>query len=86
MADRDDAALRHFRSRSQQPKILSSAPSANTPVNVFVVFDQGFGSVSDQVDTTRFKYTGTSPQLSRYEGMSNRRTITDSMKHAFEWQ
>jgi len=76
MTDRDDSNLKHYQSRSRQPKLLASPSTANhalnrSPVNVFLVFDQSFGSISDQVDDTRFKYMGTSP-ATRYEGLGNR--------------
>lgn len=81
MADRDDANLKQFRSRAQQPKTAVvakkssvAAPSGPTTLNVYVVHNEsGFGTISDQVDGTRFRYTGTSPQYSAYEGMCNRR-------------
>jgi hypothetical protein len=66
MADRDDAALMHFSSRAQQPKVLAGGSSVaagnvpNTPVNVFVVYEQPFGSTLDQIDDSRFRYRGTS--------------------------
>ena len=87
---RNDATLRHFQSRSQQPKLLAGGPIAVTgiptaPVNVFVVYDQGFGSVTDQIDDTRFKYMGTNPQVSRFEKMSGRRLNQATMRESFNW-
>lgn len=72
MADRDDANLKQFKSRSQQPKLIAAPNIAkrieNAPpnVSVYLVFDSGFGGVSDQIDDNRFKYMGTSTELSRY--------------------
>lgn len=80
MEGRDDAALTHTRARAAQPKLLVSAPVASAmtskaPVtNVYVQFDQGFGSVSDQIEGTKFNYIGTSPQLNMYEKMRANRT------------
>lgn len=80
MEGRDDAALSHTRARAAQPKLLVAAPvasamTANPPVtNIYLQFDQGFGSVSDQIEGTRFNYVGTSPQISMYEKMRSNRT------------
>jgi hypothetical protein len=91
MADRDDATLRHFASRAKQPRVLaagsraeSGSPSA-PPVQVYVIFDQGFGSTADQVDDTRFRYMGTSAPVSKYETMCGRRTQHDCVAEVFKW-
>jgi hypothetical protein len=66
MADRDQLALQHFRARAQQPKVLMGGPAVaqgcvpNTPTNVYIVYDQPFGSTLDQIDDLRFRYRGTS--------------------------
>lgn len=90
MSDRDDANMKHFASRAQRPKVLAGGPAAAvaanegvSPVNVFIVFDQGFGHATDQIDDTRFRYVGTSPQVSQYEGMCGRRNCHESMKAGF---
>lgn len=91
MADRDDAHLKQFVSRAKQPRVLAagaraeSGSSAPSPVQVYVVFDQGFGSASDQVDDTRFRYMGTSAPVSKYETMCGRRTQHSCMNEAFKW-
>lgn len=94
MADRDDAQLKQFSSRSKQPKVLRAGPAMQgpsstnpglTPLNVFVVFDSEFGGVSDQVDATRFKYTGTSPGLTPYEEMNSRRSRQAFMRSTFTY-
>lgn len=96
MADReekrDDANLKQFKSRAQQPKVLAGGPGAMaaaqgvpSPVNVFIVFDQGFGSTTDQIDDTRFKYVGTSPSITYYEGMCSRRNTQECMRSGFHW-
>ena len=88
---RDDANLRQFTARARQPKVLASSPKIQsgsitpTPVQVFVVFDQGFGSVSDQIDDNRFKYMGTSSQISQYERACARRTAQGCMSANEEW-
>ncbi len=90
MGDRDDANLRQFKSRAQQPKLLASGP-ANAPsqvgpgssVNLFVVFDSDFGSTSDQIERNRFLYQGTSPSVSPYEGMCSRRTHQESFSSVY---
>jgi len=85
---RNDANLRQFASRAKQPKVLASNPKVQSgvvstaPVQVFVVFDQGFGSISDQIDDTRFSYTGTSSQISQYERACARRTTQGCMADA----
>lgn len=82
---RNDANLRQFSARARQPKVLASNPKiqsgavAPTPVQVFLVFDQGFGSISDQIDDSRFNYTGTSSQISQYERACSRRTTQGCM-------
>lgn len=92
MADesRNNANIRHFVSRSKQPKILAGGPGAATaakygtaPVNVFIVFDQGFGGISNEIDDTRFKYLGTTPQISRYESMCGRALGQSCMRNSF---
>lgn len=91
MADRDDASLKHFAARAKQPRVLAavervdSGRTAAAPVQVFVIFDQGFGSTSDQVDDTRFRYMGTSAPVSKYETMCGRRTQHGCMAETFKW-
>lgn len=63
---RDDINIRHFKSRSQQPKVLAAAPvaesSLKTPnLNVFVVYDHSWDNDITQMDDMRFRYMGTSP-------------------------
>ena len=86
--DRDDNVMRHFASRTQQSKLTPAASAAGdglTPVNVYLVFDQGFGGISDQVDATRFKYTGTSPGVTQYERISGRRVGHGCMQTSFKY-
>jgi hypothetical protein len=86
MADRDDKNLRHFVARAQQPKKLAAGNHGPTPpVQVNIVLDQGFGSVSDQIDDTRFRYMGTGAPISKYESMCGRRTQHACNNSVFEW-
>lgn len=84
---RSEANLRQFKSRSQQPKLLAGGQTAATPTpaNVFIVFDQGFGSATDQIDDMRFNHVGTNPQLSQYEKINARRVRQAVMKEGFNW-
>lgn len=77
MADdaRSEANLRHFRARAKQPNVWDRV--GHSPVQVFVVYDQGF---ANQIDDMRFKYIGTSPQYSRYEGMKTKRLNHAAMR------
>lgn len=93
MEGRDDAALAHTRSRAAQPKLLVAAPIASSlahgppSTNIYLQFDQGFGSVSDQIEGTRFNYIGTSPQISMYEKMRANRTSMNPASYTFgTWQ
>lgn len=90
MSDRDDANLKQFKSRSQQPKLLSAGPGTPqsttnpaAPVNIYLVFDSNWGSVTDQVDATRFRYMGTSPSFTPYETMCSRRAGQACMYDSF---
>lgn len=90
MSDRDDSNLKHFVSRAKQPKALAAGEKASqgmatTPVQVFVVLDQGFGSSSDQISDMRFRYQGTAAPMSQYETMCGRRTHQGCMKESFNW-
>ena len=95
---RSDKVLQHAMSRSQQPRggvpgpvsskgnTLAPAPAAApSPVNVFVVYDQGFNSVSSQIDDLRFRYVGVSPNITKYQGMTARRDQMDSVSSGFKW-
>ena len=89
---RSDNNIRHFVSRSQQPKILAISPQGNVsayeyavPVNTSVVYDQGFGGHSAEIDDLRFKYMGVSPKYSQYENMDCRRTGQENMNSSFNY-
>jgi hypothetical protein len=80
--DRDDANLRQYKSRSQQPRLLATGPasagSCSTPgMTMNVNFETPWGG--DQVDMTRFRFIGTSPSITPYESYSARRTTMTSM-------
>lgn len=98
MADesRNDAAMRQFASRAQQPKTLAAGAGANTatattPIQLRVTFDHpgcstasyGRVSMSDQIDGSRFNYVGVS-QLPR-SCSGARRLAQASMCGTFEW-
>ncbi len=84
---RDEKNLKHFQARSQQPKLLAGNPDMynQTPVNVFIVFDQGFGGVGNQIDDTRFNYMGVAPKFSPTEKMHGNRMKYGSLTPAFSW-
>lgn len=87
---RSDAALRHFASRAQQPKVLAASPRmymgdiAPPPVQIIVAYEQPFGSSMDQMDDMRFRYTGTSTQVSKDEKMCARRTSQLCMQGMYQ--
>jgi hypothetical protein len=79
---RDDANLRHFGSRSQQPKLLGAQASAqpSAPVlNVYIAYDQPFSNFTDEMEATRFRYVGTSPQVSTFNSCGQRRLLHQSV-------
>ena len=88
MADRDDANLRHFKSRSQQPKLLcdpkkSTCGSNISPVTMSYVFDSGFGGAMDQSSSVKFRHIGTSPNFSSYEKSRANDKKYNTMKDAY---
>lgn len=88
MGDRDDANLKHFRSRSQQPKVLAEGPAAQQaaqPVDITLnlVFDSGFGGHSHEMDDLRFRHMGTSPAWSMYGSSCARRNGQNCMRSGF---
>jgi hypothetical protein len=87
MSDRDDKHLKQFKARAAQPKVLAATDSipSGSSTNVFIVFDQGFGSVSDEIDDTRFRYMGSAAPLSQYETMCGRRTQFGCAESVFKW-
>lgn len=79
---RDDKAIRHFASRSQQPRVLaggsynnSAPPSSMTPIQVHIHFDQG--PAAAEVDNAKWAYVGADSQISKYEHMSARKIRQD---------
>lgn len=72
MADdeRSDKNLAQFKARAKNPTSWGQLKPA--PVQVFIMFDQGFGNQSADY-SSRFRYVGTSPQVSQYEQMCARR-------------
>lgn len=58
---------------------MPNAAPPQAPVSVYVVHDSDFGHVTDQYDACRFRYTGTSPQITTYEYMNGRRVQHQSV-------
>lgn len=60
---RNDRQMSHFISRAQQPRVLAAGlPAASqTPISIYIVYDQPFGNLSGELDGTRFRYVGTNP-------------------------
>lgn len=89
--DRDDAGLRQFASRARQPKVIAGAPTAAqvgthnpSPVNVFIVYDSGFGNSLNQIDDNRFRHMGLSPVISSRSESNARRIQHDSVGSGFQ--
>lgn len=92
---RDDAALRQFKSRAQQPKVLASGGAANPvkasrPMVFIVEFDHpgvsdGCGSttMSDQIDASRYAPARITQPLASCGGA--KRMAHASMCGAFEF-
>lgn len=87
---RNDINLRHFRSRSQQPRLAVNKSVAQkmesrgrAPVDNSVVYDQGFGGVSHEIDDSRFIYVGTYPRYNKYEMMQGRSRGQNLMRDSF---
>ncbi len=80
-SDRDDTNLKHFRSRAKQTQTtVNDVPvDKPSPVNVTLVFDSGFGSVSDEIESTKFQYMGVSPTMSQYNISCARRQCQNSL-------
>ncbi len=76
--DRDNAMLRHFGTRAQQPRVLTRGqmadlpPSSMTPMSIHIEFDQAPARAETTAD--RWTYVGSDAQLSRAEQMRSRRT------------
>lgn len=90
MCDRDDSNLRHFSSRAHQPKHIMSnrsvakpLPPTNTEINVHLQFDSGFGNNISDNDDMRFRYMGTSPTFSSYNGLKARTNGINCMRSGF---
>jgi hypothetical protein len=91
MADRDSANIRHFKSRSQQPKILTGGGSVNlpdavpSPVNVAIVFDSDFSSVTDDMESTKFRYIGVPSYYAGGTSYCATRNKYESMRSGFQY-
>jgi len=90
MGDRDDAALRNFKSRAGQPKFIAELPKSQqrtpdaTTINVNLSFDSGFGnSMTDLDNSMRYRYMGTSPAYTAYNNSNSRRNGVNCMRSGF---
>lgn len=83
--DRDEVVIKHFASRSKQPKVLAAGPVAAaaergvSAINVYLVYDQNLNNALNQIDDTRFRHIGTSPVMCR-----NRNLLYETMKSTFD--
>lgn len=91
--DRDDAMLRQSKSRAAQTKFGApgagrhGAPAAfnmygNVNVHMYDRYDQHdtpFSSFSDEIDSLRFNYMGTSQQPTIYDRSCHRRRMMNCM-------
>lgn len=93
MCDRDDAALRNFKSRAGQPKHGAELPKKQayretpdaTTININLQFDSGWGNnMSDSDDMRmRFMHQGTSPANTHYASSNARRNGVNCMRSGF---
>lgn len=88
MADRDDANLKHFTSRSKQPRgynLPVPTERKNNPIqiDVNVHYDSNWGNTSSEIDDMRFRRMGTSPAWSMYQSSCSRRSGQDCMRSTF---
>lgn len=81
--DRDNNTITHFRARSKQPKLLSFAPMDHNvpPSYPNSTMDSCFGTASDEMDATRFRYTGTG--MPHQENLAGRRLGHSCMRHGW---
>ncbi len=78
MADRDDASMRHFQSRSKQVGYKPEKKQDDTrKIDVHVHFDSNFGASTGEIDDMRFRRLGTSPAWSMYQNSCSRRSWQD---------
>jgi hypothetical protein len=69
---RNDASMRHFQSRAQQKSTLPNLPKksqGHPEVRLTFVFDQPFGSISDDIERNKYLYVGTSNRPDRISDM-----------------
>jgi hypothetical protein len=73
-----DGCMRHFdsRSRNLQACRLQTGHYV-TPVQVFVQYDQG---CPNSYDLTDFRYTGTSPEYTKFDIIQRRNRLQQFMK------
>lgn len=75
MADRDDKNLAHFKARAGSVKLtgVDKNNDMNTPVNVFIVMDNGGWGQS--TDISGWTHVGTSPQINSLDVSRARRRV-----------
>jgi hypothetical protein len=84
MADRDSVAIEHFQSRSKNPKTNIPA-NGSPPVNLFLVFDSGFGGGMNEMGGVDYRYTGVSMPRSSVNTSCNTKTNFHCMRSAFDY-
>ncbi len=71
MADRDEKNMAHFKARSATTKQANDGKEMNTPVQVFIVMDNG--NWGGQTDISGWTHVGTSPQINSFDVARARR-------------
>ncbi len=89
--DRDDANIKHFKSRSQQPKLLTGGghidadQAASPTVHIMFACDSEFGHMSDEIESLRFRYMGVPPDITTYNKCCARRANQAFMASSFKY-
>jgi hypothetical protein len=86
MTDRDDRNILQFRARSQQPKAQENVlPQDYTPspVNVAIIFDSPLGSISDELETLKFRGYNTPLPVTQTTWSSSRHNGYACMKSSY---
>lgn len=86
MAQRDDINLKHFHSRSKQPRVIGNLPDQTRyqPVNLYINFDTDFSNPSDKLDIIKFRYTGISPVITPASISRSKKNIKSCMRSTFQ--
>ena len=77
MADRDDANLKQFKSRTSNKKVVEKDvnPKAPSPVQVYAVLDDFGRRCNDQVDICGWTRVGPSPRITPADVCRSKRRI-----------